>query len=183
MATYYAEGKENDMQTEQTTNVEQLSVLGQQDAVRQRTTDVGRQKLKLSFSMREAARLSGMSYWTLRFWCRKGWAPEKINAWVLVGLTILNAAGRGRGTGSYLGDICVRRTMESMKDLDDALLLGETLQDAYVAEATAAIANQALPNEELQLTDELVARLARVLQAIDRQARKMKYTRRGLGNF
>jgi hypothetical protein len=62
--------------------------------------------------------------------------------------------------------------MESVADLDDALLLSEDVQDPYVAEVAAAIASAALPNEEL--SDEMMANLARVLEALDRKVRPMK---------
>jgi len=120
------------MQAEQpqTTNAGQQGAT----AARRGATAVTRQKLRVSFSMREAARLSRLSYWTLRFWCRKGWVPfnDGFSAWTVVALSILAATNRGRGEGAYLGDIAVRRAMESVADLDDALLLAEAEQDRLV---------------------------------------------------
>src|SRR5262249_14465399 len=133
-----------------------------------------RPMLRLSFGMTEAARLVGMSYWTLRFWCRRGWVPrdDGLSAWQVLVLAILNATNRGRGTGALYGDVAGRRAMEAVEGLDDALLVSENVShDPYVAEAAAKIASEALPNEDLQLTDEMMADLARVLDAIDRKAR------------
>jgi hypothetical protein len=135
----------------------------------------------MSFSMRETARLTGMSYWTLRHWYRKGWVPNNdgFSAWTVVALSILAATNRGRGQGAYLGDIAVRRSIEVVADLDDVLLLAEPDQDPYVAETAAAIASAALPSEELELSDEMMANLARVLAAIDRKWRiRRRWTNR-----
>jgi hypothetical protein len=131
--------------------------------------------------MREAARLTGVSYWTLRHWNKRGWVRTgsdcTLCAWQVVTLAVLAATDRGVGKGAYLGDISVRRAMESVADLDDALLLAESDQSLYMAEATAAIANSALPNEELLLSEELFDNLARVLAALDRKVRSMTRVR------
>jgi hypothetical protein len=87
-----------------------------------------------------------------------------LTGWQLLTLAILNLANRGSGKGAILGDIGVRRAMEAIADQDDALLVSESaLHDPYIAEAAAAIASTALPNEELELTEEMMAHLANVL--------------------
>ncbi len=146
----------------------------QQDAPTRATNG----KLRVVFGMRETARLSGISYWTLRHWYRKGWivrANGGLSAWTVVALTILNSSGRGRGHGSYLGDVAVRRAVELVSDLDAALLLGEDAQDPYVAEVAAAIAAAALPSVEL--SPEVYDSLARVLEALDAKVATMRPSR------
>jgi hypothetical protein len=146
-------------------------------AARRGVTAAQQPKLRVSFSMREVARLSGMSYWTLRHWSRKGWvrkgSDETFSAWTVVALSILSATNRGRGQGAYLGDVAVRRAMESVADLDDAILLREADQDPYVAEAVAAIASAALPDVD-RLSPEVYESLARVLAALDRKVRVLR---------
>jgi hypothetical protein len=157
------------MQTEhQTRDVVQETTT----ATARRTTAaaVGRPKLRLVFTMKEAARLSGMSPNTLKWWRRRGWVPREFSAWTVVALSILSASGLGWGKGGTLGGVTVRRAMAAVADLDDTLLLAESVQDPYVAEAAAAIASAALPNQELELTEEMMANLAGVVAAIDRKA-------------
>lgn len=68
--------------------------------------------------------------------------------------------------------------MEAVYDLDDALLVREDVLGApYISEAAAKIASEALPNEELRLTDEGMVRFARVIGAIDRKPTSMRRAR------
>jgi hypothetical protein len=100
-----------------------------------------------------------------------------LSGWTVVALAILAGSGMGRGghKGHYLGNVAVRKAMEAVAGMDDALLLGEDVQDPYVAEAAATIASEALPNGEL--SPEVYDNLARVLGAIDRKVRRMKTNR------
>src|SRR5262245_52924481 len=108
-----------------TTNVGQPQVTAtQQDTTGARRETPGRPTLRLRFSAREAARLSGIHYHTLAHWCRKGWIRRvdgMFTGWMLIGLALLHESGRGKGKGSYVGDVGVKKMMAAIAGLDDAL--------------------------------------------------------------
>src|SRR4051794_27268452 len=102
------------MQTEQSpsTNAAQPRDVGRQIATtaRQGAAGATQSKLRVAFSVKEAARLSGIPRTTLRDWCRNGWVPkfnDGLSAWTVLVLSILAATNRGKGHGAYLGDVAV----------------------------------------------------------------------------
>lgn len=156
----------------QTANAGQQMGGGQQvEPAAQPVAEKAGARLRVSFGINESAQLAGMSYYTLRHWCRKGWAPFNggFSAWQVIALACISASNRGKGTGAYLGDVAVRRAMESVEGLDDALLLAESDQDLYIAEAASMIASAALPNEEL--SPEMYESLGMILETLDRKVR------------
>lgn len=159
--------------TAQTANMGQTSATSSE-----RTARIGAPKLRLSFTLRETERLTGLSYWTIRNWSRRGFISSNPNAWELIALAILSMTNRGAGTGANYGDVLIKRTMSAVQGLDDALLLSEEQQGPYLAETAAAISNAALPSGELQMTEQDMERLARVVSAIDRKATMARSNRR-----
>lgn len=143
--------------------------------------------LHVPFGMGEVVRLTGLSHYTLRFWCRRGWVKPMVpgrqgwsneaqfSAWQAVGLAILAAGHRQVRTKSrsYIGRTSIIRAMEALKGLSDEWLLPEHRQGPRVAENVAAIRCSALTTHESGLTDEMYTGIARVLEALDRKATGM----------
>jgi hypothetical protein len=139
---------------------------------------------RILFTFKEVVALTGLSKKTLGHWLYKRWVnpatrskggrgrEHMFSGWQTVALTLLNGALHSkRQRNEYIGSTGVQLQMDQLSNLDDSLLLPESMQDPKRAEQVAAEIHSTAAMTHVEISPETYTMLAGVINAIERKAR------------